>query len=124
MRHSSDMPQLVPKPVAIPVPGGKRIDEYVGSVATGDPSLSVAHMKAPPGWEEPAQTPEFREATVVLAGELIVETPAETLRVTAGQAVVTMPGETVRYLTGDLGAEYIAVCLPAFSEPAAHRGDQ
>ena len=116
------MPQFVPRPVAIPVPGGKRIDEYAGSVATGDPSVSVAHMKAPPGWREPAQTPEFREITVVLAGELLVETPDETLRVAAGQAVVAQPGECVRYLTGDLGAEYIAVCLPAFSEQAAHRG--
>lgn len=118
------MPELVPAPTRIPVPGGKRIDEYVGRVTTGTAEVSVAHMVAPGGWEEPAQTPAFDEVTVVLRGVVRVEHDAGVLDVAAGQAVVTRAGERVRYTTPDPdGAEYVAVCLPAFAPDLAHRED-
>ncbi len=116
------MPELVSAPTRIPVPGGKVIDEYVGRVNTGTENVSVAHMVAPGGWQEPAQSPEFDEITVVLRGTLRVEHEGGTLEVTAGQAVLTRAGERVRYTTPD-GAEYVAVCLPAFSPEAARRED-
>lgn len=116
------MPELVSAPTRIPVPGGKVIDEYVGRVNTGTENVSVAHMVAPGGWEEPAQSPEFDEITVVLRGTLRVEHEGGTLEVTAGQAVFTRAGERVRYTTPD-GAEYVAVCLPAFSPETARRDD-
>jgi mannose-6-phosphate isomerase-like protein (cupin superfamily) len=116
------MPELMPGPVLIPVPGGKTIQEFVGMVATGDDSVSIAHMVAPAGWEEPAQTPEFDEFTVVLEGSMTVETDDGPLLVNAGQAVITRAGETVRYSTPD-GARYIAVCVPAFTLEAANRHD-
>lgn len=117
-------PQLVAAPTRIPVPGGKTIDEYVGRVTTGTESASVAHMVAPGGWDEPAQTPEFDEITVVLRGVVRVEHDGGTLDVAAGQAVITRAGERVRYSapTAD-GAEYVAVCLPAFAPDLAHRDD-
>ncbi|MGW4796816.1 cupin domain-containing protein [Nonomuraea sp. NPDC004297] len=105
----------------IPVPGGKIIDEHVGRVSSGDEALSIAHMTAPPGWEEPPQTPAFTEYTVVLRGTVIVEHAEGTTRVEAGQSVVTSQGEKVRYRVGPEGAEYVAVCLPAFSPEAAGR---
>jgi mannose-6-phosphate isomerase-like protein (cupin superfamily) len=117
------MPRLVPAPTRIPVPGGKTIDEYVGRVTTGEAGVSVAHMVAPPGWDEPAQTPEFDEITVVLSGVVRVEHDGGLLEVPAGQAVVTARGERVRYSTGPEGAEYVAVCLPAFAPDLAHRED-
>ncbi len=117
------MPQLVPAPTRIPVPGGKTIDEYVGHVTTSTPEVSVAHMVAPAGWSEPAQTPEFDEITVVLHGTVRVEHDGGVLDVVAGQAVITRSGERVRYSTGDDGAEYVAVCLPAFAPDLAHRDD-
>jgi mannose-6-phosphate isomerase-like protein (cupin superfamily) len=117
------MPRLVPAPTRIPVPGGKTIDEYVGRVTTGEAGVSVAHMVAPPGWDEPAQTPEFDEITVVLRGVVRVEHDGGLLEVPAGQAVVTARGERVRYSTGPEGAEYVAVCLPAFAPDLAHRED-
>ena len=117
------MPQLVPAPTRIPVPGGKTIDEYVGHVTTGTPEVSVAHMVAPAGWSEPAQTPGFDEITVVLRGTVQVEHDGGVLDVSAGQAVITRSGERVRYSTGDEGAEYVAVCLPAFAPDVAHRDD-
>ena len=117
------MPSLVPAPTRIPVPGGKTIDEYVGRVTTGEAGVSVAHMVAPPGWDEPAQTPEFDEITVVLRGVVRVEHDGGLLEVPAGQAVVTARGERVRYSTGPEGAEYVAVCLPAFAPDLAHRED-
>ncbi|MGN6244244.1 MAG: cupin domain-containing protein [Motilibacteraceae bacterium] len=117
------MPELISAPTRIPVPGGKQIDEYVGRVATGTSSVSVAHMKAPAGWEEPAQTPEFDEVTVVLAGSVVVEHDGGRLEVGAGQAVLTRAGERVRYAVGPDGAEYVAVCLPAFGPDLAHRED-
>ena len=116
------MPQLVQSPVRVPVPGGKLIDEYAGRASTGTPDVSVAHMRSPAGWEEPAQTPEFDEVTVVLGGAMHVEHDGGTMVVNAGQAVLTKAGERVRYTTPD-GAEYIAVCLPAFSPDTVHRED-
>ncbi len=117
------MPQLINAPTRIPVPGGKVIDEYVGRVTSGEAAVSVAHMKAPPGWEEPAQTPAFDEVTLVLQGAVRVEHDGGVLEVPAGQAVVTRAGERVRYLVGDEGAEYVAVCLPAFDPELAHRDE-
>ncbi|RZS90265.1 mannose-6-phosphate isomerase-like protein (cupin superfamily) [Motilibacter rhizosphaerae] len=118
------MPTLVPAPARIPVPGGKQIDEYVGRASTGTAEVSVAHMKAPAGWSEPAQTPEFDEVTVVLAGEVRVEHADGVLHVPAGQAVLTRAGERIRYLVGDEGAEYVAVCLPAFGPDLVNREDE
>ena len=118
------MPELVPAPTRIPVPGGKTIDEYVGRVTTGTESVSVAHMVAPGGWDEPAQTPDFDEITVVLRGTVRVEHDGGVLDVSAGQAVITRAGERVRYLAPEPeGAEYVAVCLPAFAPDLAHRDD-
>ena len=114
------MPQLVESPVRVPVPGGKLIDEYVGRASTSTEQVSVAHMRSPSGWEEPAQTPEFDEVTLVLAGAVHVEHDGGTLVVAAGQAVLTSAGERVRYTTPE-GAEYVAVCLPAFAPDTVHR---
>ena len=116
------MPQLVESPVRVPVPGGKLIDEYVGRASTGSQGLSVAHMRSPAGWEEPAQRPEFDEVTLVLAGAVHVEHDGGVLEVPAGAAVLTRAGERVRYTTPD-GAEYVAVCLPAFAPETVHRED-
>jgi hypothetical protein len=126
------MPQLIAAPTRIPVPGGKVIDEYVGAVNTPSTTLpgpprhpvSVAHMNAPGNWSEPFQTPEFGEITVVLRGTVLVDHAGGRLEVREGQGVVTAPGERVRYSTGADGAEYIAVCLPAFDPEAAHRDDE
>ena len=116
------MAELIEAPTRIPVPGGKIIDEYVGRVNSAEDALSVAHMVAPGGWEEPAQTPDFDEFTLVLRGAVRVETASGALDVRAGQAVVTRAGERVRYLVTDPeGAEYVAVCRPAFSPDTAHR---
>jgi len=119
------MPELVSAPARIPVPGGKIIDEYVGRVATSTSSVSVAHMQAPAGWSEPAQAPEFGEITLVLKGSVTIEHDGGTLDVSAGQAVLTSAGERVRYSVGAAGAEYVAICLPAFAPDLAHRdGDE
>jgi len=100
----------------------KKIEEFIGRVNSGTDAVSVARMTSPSGWVEPGQTPEFDEYTVVLKGELQVETRAGTHRVAAGQAIITPGGEWVRYSTpGPDGAEYIAVCLPAFSPTSVHR---
>jgi mannose-6-phosphate isomerase-like protein (cupin superfamily) len=115
------MPRLLSVPTRIPVPGGKVIDEHVGRVATGEQRVSVAHMRAPAGWDEPAQTPEFDEITVVLSGVLHVGHEGGEFEVGAGQAVMTRAGERVRYRAGAQGAEYVAVCLPAFDAALAHR---
>ena len=117
------MPQLIPGPTTIPVPGGKVIDEHVGRVNTGTENVSVAHMKAPGGWTEPFQTPDFDEVTVVLAGTVLLDHDGGTIEVPAGQSVVTRGGERIRYSCGPDGAEYIAVCLPAFSPETVHRED-
>ena len=119
------MPQLVPKPTTVAAAGDppKQIDEYIGRVNSGTDVLSIAHMRSPAGWQEPGQRPEFDEYTVVLRGTLHVEHEGGRLEVEAGQAVITRAGEWVRYGSpGAAGAEYIAVCLPAFS-PATVRRD-
>ena len=99
---------------------GKLLDEYVGRVNTRDSHVSIAHMRSPAGWSEPGQRPEFEDITLVLAGEMVVEHESGTTRVGAGQAIVTKPGEWVRYSTPQ-GAEYVAICLPAFSPDTVHR---
>jgi mannose-6-phosphate isomerase-like protein (cupin superfamily) len=114
------VPQLIESPTRIPVPGGKLIDEYVGRVTSQTSAVSVAHMTAPPDWSEPAQTPDFDEVTLVLRGSVVVEHDGGRLEVTTGQAVITRAGERVRYLVGAEGAEYVAVCLPAFDPDLAH----
>ncbi|MFF0863107.1 cupin domain-containing protein [Nonomuraea sp. NPDC003560] len=115
------MVRKIEGPTRIPVPGGKIIDEHVGRVNSGDEQVSIAHMTAPPGWTEPAQTPSFAEYTVVLRGSLLVEHDGGMVEVGAGQSVVTSPGEKVRYSVGPDGAEYVAVCLPAFTPESAGR---
>ena len=118
------MAELIESPTRIPVPGGKVIDEYVGRVNSGESALSVAHMVAPGGWVEPAQQPEFDEITLVLRGCVRVEHPDGVFDVRAGQAVVTRSGEKVRYTTPEPdGAEYVAICLPAFSPESARRDE-
>lgn len=120
------MPTLISQPSRIEAAGNKPklIDEYVGRVNSQTQSLSVAHMRSPQGWVEPGQTPEFDEFTIVLKGTLRVEHKSGTLEVIAGQAVIAKAGEWVRYSTPhDDGAEYIAVCLPAFSMETVHRDE-
>lgn len=120
------MPALIPGPTVIEAAGNKpkRIEEYVGRVNTGEERLSIARMKSPSGWVEPGQRPDFDELTVVLAGELRVEHDGGTLVVPAGSAIHTRAGEWVRYSTpGPDGAEYVAVCLPAFSPATVHRDE-
>src|SRR5579863_9337320 len=114
------MPVLIDKPTRIPVPGNKSVEEYIGRVNTEEGMVSVAHMHSPAGWSEPGQRPEFDEFTLVLEGALHVEHESGTMEVTAGQAVVARRGEWVRYSTPD-GAEYVAICLPAFSPATVHR---
>jgi ethanolamine utilization protein EutQ (cupin superfamily) len=116
------MPTLIPAPARVEAAGSKPklIDEYVGRVNSGEGRLSVAHMRSPAGWEEPGQAPDFDEFTVVLKGTLRVTHRGGSLDVHAGQAVVARRGEWVRYSTPE-GAEYVAVCLPAFAPEAAHR---
>ena len=119
-------PTLVTAPTRIQAAGNKPklIDEYIGRVNSKNGDVSVAHMRSPGGWTEPGQTPEFQEFTIVLKGMLRLEHENGSLEVGAGQAVVTHPGEWVRYSTPDPeGAEYIAVCLPAFSMETVHRDD-
>lgn len=118
------MPRLIEKPAVVKAAGTKPklIQEFAGRVNSGHDGVSVAHMVSPGGWEEPGQRPEFEEITVVLRGRLRVEHEAGALDVCPGQAVVTAPGEWVRYSTPDAdGAEYIAVCVPAFSPDTVHR---
>ena len=119
------MPTLVKSPSVIEAAGNKpkRIEEFVGRVNTRTPAVSVARMKSPQGWVEPGQTPEFDEYTVVLNGTLRVESKDGALDVGAGQAVIAHAGEWVRYSTPDEGAEYVAVCLPAFSPDTVHRDE-
>ena len=118
------MPTLITQPTRIAAAGNKPklIDEYVGRVNSATEALSIAHMRSPGGWEEPGQTPEFDEFTVVLRGTLHVEHRGGSIDVHAGQAVVAHHGEWIRYSTpGENGAEYIAICLPAFSMESVHR---
>lgn len=118
------MPTLIPQPAVVEALGTprKRIEEYVGRVRSDHENVSVARMVSPEGWSEPGQRPEFLEITVVLAGVLKVEHEGGVLEVRAGQAVLANPGEWVRYSTPHPGgAEYVAVCLPAFSPATVHR---
>lgn len=121
------MPRLIEAPAIVEAAGTKpkRIEEYAGRVNSGHESVSVARMKSPSGWQEPGQRPEFEELTVVLAGMLRVEHEDGSFDVRSGQAVVTAPGEWVRYSTPQPeGAEYVAVCLPAFSPDTVHRDEE
>ncbi|MEO8198971.1 MAG: cupin [Gemmatimonadota bacterium] len=118
------MPRLISQPTVVTAAGmpPKRIEEYAGRVNSGHEGVSVARMISPAGWQEPGQRPEFEEVTVVLRGKLRVEQEGGVLDVLPGQAVITAPGEWVRYSTPDSGgAEYVAVCLPAFSPSTVHR---
>lgn len=118
------MPKLIPAPTRITAAGNKPklIDEFVGHVNSAESRLSIAQMRSPSGWVEPGQTPEFDEFTVVLKGSLRVTHKKGVLDVAAGQAVITEAGEWVQYSTPHPeGAEYIAVCLPAFSPQTVHR---
>jgi mannose-6-phosphate isomerase-like protein (cupin superfamily) len=121
------MPHLIEAPSVIQAAGNKpkRIEEFAGPVTSGHTQVSVARMVSPGGWKEPGQRPEFEEITVVLRGLLRVEFDGGVLDVRAGQAVVTRPGEWVRYSTPEPdGAEYVAVCVPAFSPGTVHRDDE
>lgn len=118
------MIRVIREPVRIAAHGAppKQIEEYVGRLSTATTSASLARMLSPSGWSEPGQTPEFEELTLVLRGVLVVESAAGVERVSAGQAVIIAAGTWVRYSTPEPeGAEYIAVCLPAFSPALVHR---
>ena len=118
------MPKLIEKPIVI-MPAGnkpKRIEEYAGKVATNDDTISVARMVSPSGWTEPGQCPDFTETSVVLKGMLRVEHKGGVIEVRAGQSLICQPGEWIRYSTPEEeGAEYVAVCVPAFSPDTVHR---
>ncbi|HAV64078.1 MAG TPA: cupin [Verrucomicrobiales bacterium] len=118
--------QLVEKPTIIQAAGNKpkQIEEFIGRVNSGTGEVSIARMKSPAGWVEPGQTPEFDEYTLVLSGMLRVETRSRSVDVRAGQSVITPKGEWVRYSSPDEpGAEYVAICLPAFSPTLVHRDE-
>jgi mannose-6-phosphate isomerase-like protein (cupin superfamily) len=121
------MINLIGIPTVIKAAGNKpkRIEEYFGKVNSGTDVVSIAKMTSPSGWVEPGQTPEFEEYTLVLRGTLVVETRDLRLEVHAGQAVYASAGEWVRYSTpGKEGAEYVAICLPAFSPAIVHRDEE
>ena len=116
--------KLIKEPTRIKAAGEpvKVIEEFIGNVNSSTDQLSVARMRSPKGWSEPGQTPEFDEYTLVLKGTLVIETREGKQEVRAGEAVITEKGEWVRYSSpGEGGAEYIAICLPAFSLERAHR---
>jgi quercetin dioxygenase-like cupin family protein len=117
------MPTLVSGPTRVSAAGNKPklIDEFIGRVNSKTSSVSVAHMRSPEGWEEPGQTPEFQEITLVLKGVVRVRHKEGAIDVVAGQAVIAHPGEWVQYSTPAESAEYIAVCVPAFSLETVHR---
>jgi quercetin dioxygenase-like cupin family protein len=120
------MPRLIEQPTIIAAAGSKpkRIEEFAGRVNSADDQVSVARMVSPQGWVEPGQRPEFQEVTLVLRGMLRVEHEGGVTEVRAGQAIVTAPGEWVRYSTPEEGgAEYVAVCTPAFSPQTVHRDE-
>ena len=120
------MPTLISAPTRVAAAGNKPklIDEFVGRVNSGTEAFSVAHMRSPGGWQEPGQTPEFDEFTVVLSGMLRVEHRSGSVDVKPGQAVIAHKGEWVRYSTPEPeGAEYIAICQPAFSPATVHRDE-
>jgi mannose-6-phosphate isomerase-like protein (cupin superfamily) len=118
------MPTLIQEPSIIEAAGNKPkvIQEFIGRVNSGTPEVSIARMISPGGWKEPGQTPEFDEYTVVLRGRLLVQTVNASMDVKAGQAIIARKGEWVQYSTPDPeGAEYIAVCIPAYSPQLVHR---
>jgi ethanolamine utilization protein EutQ len=118
------MPTVISQPTRVEAAGNKPklIDEYIGRVNSSTTGVSIAHMRSPEGWVEPGQTPEFDEYTLVLKGLIRVESRQGTIDVQAGQAIITHKGEWVRYSTPEPGgAEYIAVCTPAFSIDTVHR---
>lgn len=120
------MPIKIDKPTIIEAAGNKpkRIEEYIGLVNSKTSDLSIARMVSPPGWVEPGQKPEFTEYTVVLKGTLQVQTNSEKFNIHAGEAIIVKANEWIQYSTpGDDGAEYIAVCLPAFSPNTVHRNE-
>ncbi|MFK5634581.1 MULTISPECIES: cupin domain-containing protein [unclassified Ornithinimicrobium] len=114
------MPTML-QPVRVPDTSDKLILELVGAASTGHEGVSVARMTAPPGWDEPGQRPDFDEITYVLAGEIVVEHEGGRTSVTAGECILTRAGEWVRYSVGASGADYLAVCSPAFTPQAVHR---
>ena len=116
------MPVHVSSPTIVPGVGAKVIRELVGNASTGTSSVSVARMTSPPGWTEPAQTPEFDEITVVLEGTVEVEHDGGTITARPGEALLARAGERVRYSTPE-GAEYVAVCVPAFSPDTVRRDE-
>ena len=118
------MVKHIPKPSIIKAAGNKpkEIREYIGKLNSQNQEVSIAHMISPEGWSEPGQTPEFDEYTVVLSGILRVETSSGTIEVKTGEAIIVRKGDWVKYSTpGKDGAQYIAVCLPAFSPDTVHR---
>jgi ethanolamine utilization protein EutQ (cupin superfamily) len=119
------MPTLIEHPTRVQPAGNlpKIIDEYIGRLNNHEGRLSVAHMRSPAGWMEPGQTPEFEEYTIVLRGSLHVRHKDGTVQVRAGQAIVAHPGEWIQYSTPEEAAEYIAICLPAFSPGTVHRDE-
>ena len=120
------MPLRIDQPTRITAAGNvpEQIEEFIGRVNSGSDELSIARMKSPSGWVEPGQRPDFLEISVVLRGVLMVEYDGGTIDVRAGQALICQPGEWVRYSTPEAdGAEYVAICLPAFSPDTVHRDE-
>jgi mannose-6-phosphate isomerase-like protein (cupin superfamily) len=120
------MPKFINSPSIIKAAGNKPkvIEEFIGRVNSDTDGVSIARMKSPSGWIEPGQTPEFDEFTIVLKGTLRVETKNDSFNIKAGEAIIVNKGEWIRYSSPDNeGAEYIAVCLPAFSPEAVHRDE-
>lgn len=120
------MPKLISSPTRITAAGNKPklIDEFIGRVNSSESRLSIAHMRSPEGWAEPGQRPEFDEFSIVLKGMIRVEHEGGQMDVREGQAVHTAPGEWIRYSTPESGgAEYIAICLPAFAPDTVHRDE-
>jgi ethanolamine utilization protein EutQ len=119
------LPTLIEHPTRVSAAGNmpKIIDEFIGKLNTQEGRISVAHMRSPAGWQEPGQTPEFEEYTIVLRGKLQVRHKNGVVDVSAGQAVIAHPGEWVQYASPDEAAEYIAICMPAFSPSTVHRDE-
>ena len=120
------MPTIIKNPTKIEAAGNKPkiIEEFIGRLNSSNQQISIAKMQSPQGWEEPGQTPEFDEYTIVLKGMLRVETKGKTFDIKSGEAIITHKGEWIRYSTPESGgAEYIAVCLPAFSADTVHRDE-
>ena len=116
------MPQLIAKPTLIPVPGNKIIEEFIGALNNGESQTSIARMRSPAGWSEPGQRPEFDEFTLVLAGKMRMEYEGGVIEAGPGQAIIARKGEWVRYTTPE-GAEYVAICIPAFTPATVHRDE-